>query len=158
MKYILETFVRFASSVLEGNDVSVARESLGELMKEMRDYNDNPANTEALPWAFLDPKTDESVDVEIISQIIAEAEARGLQDHFKIIDMAGCQVLFFSHGGRFLAESLCNRLGVGYSNILGCGLVHRDLVLMAPYLATEQRLRKELELVRMMLGKGSKSA
>ncbi len=146
MKQTLELFERFASSVVEGGD------SLGKVLGEIRQYNDDPDNTESMPWLFFDHKTEKQLPPKTIDTILEEARENGLDEVFKVYEVDGWQVVFFSNEGRHFAERICSKFDIAYSNLLGCGMVYKDKVILAPYLHSEHKLKKELEVVRMILG------
>lgn len=148
MKQTLELFERFASSVVEGSD------NLGQVLGEIREFNDDPDNQESMPWLFFDHKTESQIPPHTIDKILEEAAKNNHGDDFKVYEAGGWQVVFFSNGGRDFAERICSQFDIAYSNLLGCGMVYKDKVILAPYLHSERRLKKELEVVRMILGNG----
>ncbi len=138
MKQTLELFERFASSVVEGSD------SHGQVLGEIRQYNDDPDNTESMPWLFFDHKTEKQLPPETIDKILEEAKENGLDEVLKVYEVDGWQVVFFSNDGRHFAERICSKLDIAYSNLQGCGMVYKDKVILAPYLQSEQKPKRTL--------------
>jgi hypothetical protein len=146
MKQTLELFERFASSVVEGSD------DLGQILSEIREFNDNPDNQDSMPWLFFDHKSESQIPAKTIDQILVEARKNDLSEEFRVYEIGGWQVVFFSNSGRHFAEQICSEFDIAYSNLQGCGMVYQDKVILAPYLHSEHKLKRELDVVRMILG------
>lgn len=152
MKKALESFQQFAGIVLRGDESNRPSGELKQLISDIQSYNEDPDNSDSLPWIFISKSDSDGLTEGEISEILAMAESEGLGGDFRITSSGDFSVLAFTNSGRYLADIICHRMGLAYSNLLGCGLVIDNTIILSPYLSSDQRIRRELEVVEMMLG------
>lgn len=150
MRSRLQIFERFAKAVLADDQNQSEILAVISEIEIMNEYG------EEFSWMFFDYKNEPPfLESTLISKVISDAYALGLAAEFKVIPYDNSQIIFFTTRGRAIADQICEKHEIGYTNLLGSGFLIKETLILSPFVATKKRIKAQLSIARMMLNQGN---
>lgn len=138
----------------DGSKSGLSMQYFREFLAKVSAFNDDPNNTDARPYFFINrlKDTGEPVPESELNRLLLDADAEGIAGEFlKDRTEDGDVVLYFSHRAQPFASQLCEVYGLGFANLGASGVCVPGFVFAGLTAATAEQLKTTLIEARTYL-------